>query len=410
MATTPGIVWRIGLALVFAPGIAAAAPLASCVTDSTADKFGEIAALIGSAPCGRYDELVSTLGPPGASTTLAWMRHDPESKPVGLAVLFMGGQGDARIEKGPKKSVVDPAAANFLVRSAQLFASAGYLTITLDGPEDALGNALYQDATTNLVYDQYRTSSRHAVDVALVIQKASSPKKNLPIFMVGTSRGALSAVALHPLGAGIALSSPVVGGATLYVDYVDDVTYPQLQPENVTVPALVLSNPNDGCGVSLPAPVAAMTAKLAGSPTQLVTSVSDTFQPPAEPPCEARSHHGFLGDETAAVGATTAFLDVVRAGATPGNRRPIVKAKKLTVKDGAPLVIDLATLAKDPDKDALSFSLPYTVSALGASLMLSGSQVTYTPNPVTPLRDAFVWVARDGEGGVSPAVVTVVSP
>lgn len=261
-----------------------------------------------------------------------------------------------------------------------------------------------------MVYDRYRASSRHAVDVASVVQKASPPKKNLPIFLVGTSRGALSAVALHQLGAGIALPSPVVSGPTLYVDYPDDVTYPQLQPENVTTPALVLSNPNDACAVSQPVPVAAMAAKLAGSPTQLVTAVADTFQPPAEPPCEARSHHGFLGDETAAVAAITAFLDVVRAGATPGNRRPLVKTKQATVKNGTPLLIDLASLAKDPDGDPLSFALPYAASALGASLALNGTIVTYTPSPVTPLRDAFVWVARDGEGGVSPAVMTVVSP
>jgi hypothetical protein len=173
-----------------------------------------------------------------------------------LVVLFAGGNGDTQITGDPNTGEVTHAGNNFLVRSAQLFAKHRYLAVTIDRP--LVGPSQTPEFSTNQEYDQYRVSAAHGIDIAAVVTAVNVD--DLPVFLAGTSRGAISAVAQHRLGLGIIgvlLLSPVTsqGGnpANLFIGHPDSTTYQSLQPEFVTVPAHVLAHELDACGVSTPA-------------------------------------------------------------------------------------------------------------------------------------------------------------
>lgn len=162
----------------------------------------------------------------------------------GLVLLFMGGEGDAGIEPAGKGAVQSPASANFLVRSAQLFAEAGFVAVIIDSPEGPLGPKL---CTSNALADSYRRSPELSHDVVKVVSAVRKGRyAHLPIFVVGTSRGAIAAVQLKDLGLGVALPSPAVSAGGALSDFVGR------RPADADIEAatLVLSNVGDCCGVS----------------------------------------------------------------------------------------------------------------------------------------------------------------
>lgn len=171
--------------------------------------------------------------------------------PKALVVLFAGGNGDATITGDAMTGDVASASGNFLVRTAQLFADRGYLTITLDRPSDTDGQGAG-------AFDSYRTSMRAAVDIANVV--ALENTGDLDIFLIGTSRGAISVVSNYLLGTGIGIPSAVTSdpGSRIYVGH------GSLPPEDVTVPVHYLIHQNDGCSVSNPLTAPSVFARFTG--------------------------------------------------------------------------------------------------------------------------------------------------
>jgi hypothetical protein len=122
----------------------------------------------------------------------------------------------------------------------------------------------------------------------------------LDVFLVGTSRGALSVVAQNSLGVGSLLSSPVNSSNDgLWVGA--DSPHPRLVPSFATVPIHVLAHSQDGCSVS----TAANSKKLhtdfhAAGVEAFFNSVDGGFVVDDDP-CNATTFHGFLGIERTAV-------------------------------------------------------------------------------------------------------------
>ena len=389
--------------------------IARCTDDSVFP--ADNTTIIRSAPCGRYGVVTTRrdfVNGVDGDVTVRYMVHSPVSDPKGIVVLLAGGNGGTGIAGNAATGEVTANGNNFLVRSAQLFAERGYRTITIDRPSNSVN-------FDSLQYDQYRVSSRHAQDLATVIAQENA--ENLDVYLVGTSRGAMSAVAQSRIAAGIAISSAVTSGGPFYLGIP---TVARLQPESVGVPVHMKIHVNDGCAVSNPANAPSIFSRFTGAGAWYVNAgatnrfdslvggfdltgiVSEGTLIQA---CDAKTFHGYLGIENAAVQDTTAWLDGLRAlmqTVYAGNHKPVASSTILATTPDTPINVDLTTLTTDADNDILSYRLAFGTSSRGGTVSLAGSILTYTP-PVGAIgiRDGFVYTTFDQKGGVAMGVIAV---
>lgn len=335
----------------------------------------------------------------GTSISIDYMVHEPSATPKALVLLIAGGQLNANIQGSG--SVVTFSGGNFLVRSAHLFAAQGFRVVTIDRPSDFLDDI--GGSTSGTAYDPYRISVRHSVDLSTVINMANGID-NLPVFIVGTSRGAISAVAQNMLGEAIALSSPVTAGNGTPVGHPG--SPPNVQPDFVQVPAHVMWHIQDACSTTQPVDSKNLVSALLSAGVDSASdAVSGGFEDPSQPnKCQANTFHGFLGIESCAVGTTTSWMDNVLF--TLPTTRPQANAVSASTIINTQTMIDLSSFVTGINP--LTFSLPYSDSSLGGTVSLSGTLVTYTPpSGVVNTTDTFVFVVTDGNGGTSHNVVSV---
>jgi hypothetical protein len=386
--------------------------LPECVTNS--QNAGN---LIRSAPCGTFG-VVFTRQEAGLGDVLdvsvKYMVHAPAGAPKALIMLFSGGAGDSGIEGDEATGVVTAAGNNFLVRGAQLFAEDGFLTVTIDRPSTG--------PAANPAYDQYRVSPRHAhdivavlADVEVLLAEMNYPFSTAPLnlFLVGTSRGAISVVAQNNLGSASLLSSPVTvsnqAGTSLWVGA--DSNHPRLLPSFVKVPAHVLAHAQDGCSVSPAALSKQLQEDLRGAGVNaFFNGVNGGFEINPDP-CQATTFHGYLGIERTAVSKITKRADYFLKKMTKkksANIKPAAENGEFATASNTALAIDLAFLTSDQNGDSLSYFLPHPTSSRGGQLSLNGSVATYTP-PVggSNLTDGFVYQVSDGKGGKSNGLISV---
>ncbi len=392
-------------------GAAEAISLAVCTTNST------MGAITQSAPCGIYG-VVQTRTEAGGPIFVRYMTHAPASTPKGIVFLLPGGAGGAGISGTPGQPPVS-ANNNFLVRSAQLQTEDGFLAITT-------GRPLFNDDSTTpegvaLIAD-FRLTSRHAVDIVAVLNAviASNPGAygNLRVFLAGTSSSTIGAMAQARLANAVALSSVVSGYTNCPTClYIGNPLIPALVPANMPVPVHVMAHKDDTCSGTLPenARLVYQQFRAAGVKAEYDElnggfTMAGMIIPPDSAPinvCEALTFHGFLGIETKGVKEMTKLFEDVLGDLRrlyPGNRKPVVVTPgALSAAVG---VLDLSPLVSDPDGNALAFTLPHATSDRGAALILNGTTVTYLAGG-GGYPDAFVYIASDGRGGVTPAVVTV---
>ena len=400
------------LLLPLAPRVAEAVTDQVCSQDSDPSPFVRI----DSASCGVYKELIGhRTADTGEPILLRYMVHTPKHTPKGVVVLIAGGLLNTGIMGDPATGVVTQAGANFLVRSAQIFADKDYIAITIHRPLKVMDPLTAEFDESGALWDNYRVvSAKHAYDIVRVV--AVENTANLPLFLAGTSRGALSVVANNMLGNGILISSPVtvgtpVGGcppAAACALYVTNPYY-RLQPGFVTVPTHVMAHEADGCVVTPPAHALALHNSLvtAGIDSSF-DMIQDGFALPGEDECEALHFHGFLGQENKAVKAHVKRMDdILRHWQQrfPNNAKPVASPGAMS----SATALDLATLVTDPG-DTLTYILPHPTSWRGNALNLSGSTVTYTPPGPGPLVDGFTYVVSDGKGGITASYVIVNVP
>jgi hypothetical protein len=379
--------------------------LSICTRNSTVNPDGTLDTLTRSNPCTFYTITDTRVTDTGTQVTMDYFINWPSSgsAPKALVVLIGGGDLNMNLTGNTTTGVADTTGGgNFVVRTAQLFAEAGYATVAIDRPSDLPSGSI---AAT----DQYRITVKHAVDILTVLKHINT--ENLDVFLAGTSRGAISAVASNLIAAGISLSSPLTRDVEPSHLYVGKPGVANLQPSFVKRPVHVLWHQNDLCPVSMPLDSQALYNSLLNytpaayniaSGGVRVTTDSDNVNV-----CGAFDYHGYLGIETTAVGYITDWFNA-QVSTFAGNRRPEAAFVTVTTPPGVSKQINLATLTRDQDGDSLSYALSHTKTSLGGSVALNGSTVTYTPPAgVNNKTDYFVYVVTDGKGGVGAAVVTV---
>lgn len=212
------------------------------------------------------------------STAIFW---EAAKSPKATLLMFPGGGGGfGTVHDGVAGS------RNFLVRSAPLFVAQGYNVAIFGKPSDR----------TELDYPD-RITDDHMADIARVLAfvRTLSP---LPVWLVGTSRGTVSATAaairLHdPALAGLVLASSVVNGRKAGAVPMQDLAA-------ITLPVLLLHHQNDACTVCAPADVPLILKGLTHAPVKKLVWLDGGANPSGDA-CGALHWHGYVGMESEAV-------------------------------------------------------------------------------------------------------------
>jgi hypothetical protein len=237
-------------------------------------------------------ESLLTLTPrPGATLRVL---TDRPAAPVGSVVLMAGGDGvldldaQGRIGSGLRE--------NHLVRTRSAYAAAGYAVFLPDVASDQRGTR------------GYRFGADYANDIAAVIAEARKVAR--PVAIIGTSRGALSVVAVFARQSAVRPDAAVISSGVLLgneggqgsANTVGDVS-------RVNVPVLLLRHRLDSCRVSAPADADRFKALLVGAPkVDIVTLDGGGPRSSTSEPCGAAHFHGFNGIDDQAVTATVQWL------------------------------------------------------------------------------------------------------
>ena len=249
-------------------------------------KFVTLLLAISLAECSMPQQGVGETGPltavrvelqsrPGVSQPILFT---VTNAPVASVILFPGGNG-----------VLSGLGNNFLVRVSGQIAASGLNVALVDAPSDH-GSGMGTP---------FRSGEAQAKDVAAVVAFLLG-KSPVPVWVVGTSRGSISAanaaVRLGPSQvAGLVLTSAVWAGGMEAVPL-----------NQVSVPTLVVHNRLDGCAASPFDGATAAIPQLSQAPAKDLIAVSGGSGRGA--PCGATSPHGYYGIEGAVVPPMVAWI------------------------------------------------------------------------------------------------------
>lgn len=211
------------------------------------------------------------------TTTLFW---EPVPNAKATVLLFPGGGGGfGKVEDGKAMG------QNFLVRSEPFFIANGFNVAIFGRPSDS----------EDLDYAD-RISDTHMTDVRKVLDFVKT-KSAAPVWIVGTSRGTVSAtaMAIQVQGdiAGLVLTSSVV-------NYKKPGAVPRQDLVAIKVPVLVLHHSKDACIHCRPDEVPATFKGLRNAPVKKLVFVDGGANPSGDP-CAGQHFHGFIGMEREAV-------------------------------------------------------------------------------------------------------------
>ena len=222
---------------------------------------------------------------PDVKTTLFW-----ESVTGAKATVFLfpgGGGGFGKVEDGK------PTSNNFLVRSALYFTANGFNVAIFGRPSDS----------EDLDYAD-RISDTHMADVRKVLDFVKT-QSAAPVWIVGTSRGTISATAtaIHVQGdiAGLVLTSSVV-------NYKKPGAVPKQDLAAIKVPVLVFHHSKDACIHCRPDEVPAAFKGFRNAPIKKLVFVDGGANPTGDP-CAGQHWHGFIGMEKEAVATISDWIN-----------------------------------------------------------------------------------------------------
>ncbi len=211
------------------------------------------------------------------------------AEPAAVALLFPGSFGNIQLRM--QNGEIKYNGGNFLIRSRLAFVEGGVAAAIMDTPSDQSPG----------MQDRFRLGDSHVADVAAVVADLKKRFVNLPVFLIGTSRGSTSAAA-----AGRALGNNVSGvilTSSMYVAARSGQGVSGFNFAEISAPVLLVHHADDRCAYT-PYREARRLAEAARYP--LITVKGG--QPPTSDSCEAFSAHGFLGREIDTVGAIVNWI------------------------------------------------------------------------------------------------------
>lgn len=231
-------------------------------------------------------ELLQVSNGRGSTVPVYWEKTDGATATV---VLLAGGDGQVKFGGDGK-----PRGSNFLVRTYGQFA-AQKLNVAVVGAAD--------DAALSY---EFRVSDEHTSDLAAIATTVRG-LSSVPVWLVGTSRGTISAAATairfdgKKLIDGIVLTSAVVG-------YKRREAVSRQSIEKIHVPVLVYMHENDGCVHCQLSDAKAIGSKFKNASVYGFKAVSGGTEPSGDP-CGNQHYHGFIGMEEKAVTDIAAWIN-----------------------------------------------------------------------------------------------------
>lgn len=208
--------------------------------------------------------------------------------PRAAAVLFPGNAGRVRLRY--RGDTVQFSSRNFLVRARGEFARRGIAAAVVDTPSDRPAG----------MTDAFRAGPAHLADIRAVVADLERRLDAIPVFLVGTSRGTVSAAHLAAQMdgeiAGVVLTSAVYRPSSAASPGLSGFDF-----DSIDVPLLLVHHRRDGCRV---APYAAARAEADRYP--LITVSGGTPLRPGR--CSALAEHGYYGRERAVVEAIVKWM------------------------------------------------------------------------------------------------------
>jgi hypothetical protein len=237
----------------------------------------------------RGSELVELATRPGVTQSFLVVRP-PTGTATASVILFAGGDGSLNLTAEPNEHIAD----NFLVRSRNLFAEQRLLVALPDTPSDQASG-----------YGGFRASDAHAIDIAAIIAYLRSVAP-VPVWLVGTSRGTISAVngALLQSGGpdGLVLTSAVTRSAKRHPQSVMDFPLRAIQ-----LPTLIISHREDACSITS-ASDSKRLATLFAAAKKVEFMQFEGGSTTLGDPCAALSRHGYIGIEHEVVLAIAGWI------------------------------------------------------------------------------------------------------
>jgi hypothetical protein len=201
--------------------------------------------------------------------------------PWATIVMLPGGAGDVGIERDGDVQHDD----NFVVRTRALWVAKGYAVLIPDTIDRANLRGV-------------RSSPEYARLISGLVEFAHTQAQG-PLFLLGTSQGAIAAMngAAHATSgsvSGVVLTESVsrMGGSHETVFSAD--------PQDVTIPALIVANQDDACDVAPPQDAPQIAAALSHSRDVHILHVSGGITK-SRKPCGSLTPHGYYGIEVPVV-------------------------------------------------------------------------------------------------------------
>ncbi|MBI2531662.1 MAG: alpha/beta hydrolase [Deltaproteobacteria bacterium] len=225
--------------------------------------------------------------PTRTDVTQSYFLASLPNNPQAVVVLFPGSGGLMRLRH--EQGQIKFSAGNFLVRSRSEFVKRGAIAAIVDAPTD-------QQSGWGMS-DEFRLGADHFTDVAAVVGDLKKRFPEKPLFLIGTSRGTISAAALG------ARFGQEVSGVALTATMFRQTGRQSKEPGSglsgfdfatIKIPVLFVHHVSDECSVTPYSDAARLSDRYP------LISVAGGL-PPKSTPCEAFSAHGFLGKESETV-------------------------------------------------------------------------------------------------------------
>ena len=212
----------------------------------------------------------------------ALLTGNPKTAKANL-ILLTGGNGVLKISG---KGEIKKPTKNFLVRTRQLFANAGFLTAVVDAPLDR--------RTSTGLLGGFRASTKHADDLSKVVKKLSALNAK-PVIIIGTSRGTVSAANVAARDMSGNIKAAVLTSSMVRPNKKGKIIT-DLPLNAIKVPVLFVHNKGDTCKMTLLSGVKPVVKKLKKNSVKAELIVVSSKKKKGRD-CGPNSPHGFLGLE-----------------------------------------------------------------------------------------------------------------
>ena len=228
-----------------------------------------------SAVC-VHAEILNIQGAAGNTIPVYWEKVEGATATV---ILLSGGDGEVRFRGSESK----PRGNNFLIRSYDLFLNHKV-------------NVALMGTNIPLTFEE-RAKDSHLADLATIANTARGLSP-VPVWLVGTSRGTVSAALAaikysdKKVFDGVVLTSALVSWKKPYAIGRQNI-------EKITMPVLVYMHEDDACEWCQFHEAKGLIGKFKNAPVQAFMGVRGGT--PEGNPCHASHNHGFMGMEEKAV-------------------------------------------------------------------------------------------------------------